>query len=146
MRTISEFSEAELLGELDRRKNLRAQGRCDFCGVDYDGPTCLFPERHAASKPEPEAPVAKLVWWLEARKHTLEQVAKLLKLTLPACEGHRQTCPDGIVLWPTPAMTAYTWDGQGEDPNRPRLLCLQCSTEYVEDWQERWDEYQAGQL
>lgn len=150
-RDLDEIPEAELLGELERRRSLRAQGRCDYCGVDHDGPTCRFPDRHNAPattpKPEPGVPpTMKLVWWFEERKFVLEEVVKLLGLALPRCEGHRQACPDGIVLWPTSAMTAYDWDGQGEDPNRPRLLCLRCSDEYVEDWKERWDEYRASQL
>lgn len=148
-RDLDEINEAELLGELERRRKVRASGCCDYCGVPSNGPTCRFPERHntPATKPQSEPgdpPTQKLVRWLNEHPSTLEEVAKLLNLALPRCEGHRQACPDGVVLWLTPARTAYDWDGQGEDPNRPRLLCLRCSDEYTEDWQERWDEYRAS--
>lgn len=44
------------------------------------------------------------------------------------------------------AMTAYDWDGKGEDPNRPLMLCLGCEMDYVEHWQSQWDEYNASRL
>jgi len=148
-RDLDEITEAELLGELERRRDLRSQGRCDYCGVVHAGPTCRFPERHAVAAvtpPKAAQSVDRLVQWLSQHETALEDVARQLKLALPRCEGHRQECPDGLVLRPTAAMTAYSWDQQGEDPNRPRLLCPRCSDEYVEDWQERWDEYRASQL
>jgi hypothetical protein len=43
-----------------------------------------------------------------------------------------------------PVMTAYEWDGKGEDPNNPPILCEEHKKEWVEHWQERWDEYHAG--
>ena len=39
------------------------------------------------------------------------------------------------------AMTAYHWDGKGEDPNRPLWLCEECADEYVSYWQDRWHDY-----
>lgn len=39
------------------------------------------------------------------------------------------------------AMTAYHWDGKSEDPNRDLTLCVDCADEYLEYWQERWDDY-----
>lgn len=43
------------------------------------------------------------------------------------------------------AMTAYYWDGTGEDPNRPLQLCPECEEEYCEHWTDRWQEYYEGQ-
>jgi hypothetical protein len=39
------------------------------------------------------------------------------------------------------AMTAYHWDGVGENPNRDQLLCAECAEEYREHWTEMWDMY-----
>ena len=44
------------------------------------------------------------------------------------------------------AMTAYSWDGQGEDPNRALWLCDRCSEEYHEHWTEMWREYRYDKL
>lgn len=42
---LDEYNERELLQELERRKTLREQGKCDYCGGD--GPVaCKFPTRH----------------------------------------------------------------------------------------------------
>lgn len=40
-----------------------------------------------------------------------------------------------------PAMTHYSWDGSGEDPNRPLILCFRCARDYVEHWTNMWGEY-----
>ena len=50
-----------------------------------------------------------------------------------------------IHMFPTAAMTAYSWDGKGENPNRAQSLCPTCSQEYVEYWEEQWAEYYASQ-
>jgi hypothetical protein len=44
------------------------------------------------------------------------------------------------------AMTAFYWDGTGENPNRSLLLCDECENEYCEYWQEMWNEYYSGRL
>jgi hypothetical protein len=54
------------------------------------------------------------------------------------CECCEQEKPDVV---PRPAMTAYHWDGEGEDPNRDVFLCDEDWEEYRAYWQERWDEY-----
>jgi len=33
-----------------------------------------------------------------------------------------------------PSRTAYPWDGQGEDPNRPIPLCRPCAEEHHKHW------------
>lgn len=38
------------------------------------------------------------------------------------------------------AMTAYHWDGEGEDPNRPLDLCKECKDRYVSYWTEMWQQ------
>ena len=40
-----------------------------------------------------------------------------------------------------PSMTQYHWDGKGENPNAPSLLCRPCAEEYREHWTEMWTEY-----
>ena len=44
------------------------------------------------------------------------------------------------------SRTAYHWDGKGEDPNRPVLLCRECAAEHHDHWDGMWDEYHAGLL
>jgi len=44
------------------------------------------------------------------------------------------------------AMTQYHWDGKGDDPNHPVLLCEDCAKEYHDYWQEMWDDYNASRL
>lgn len=39
------------------------------------------------------------------------------------------------------AMTAYPWDGKGENPNRDLLLCDYHKEEYEEHWNSLWEEY-----
>ena len=43
-------------------------------------------------------------------------------------------------------MTQYHWDGKGDDPNHPVLLCEDCAKEYHDYWQEMWDDYNASRL
>lgn len=45
-----------------------------------------------------------------------------------------------------PVMTLYCWDGLGDDPNKPPILCAAHTDEWVSGWQERWDEYYGGML
>ena len=37
------------------------------------------------------------------------------------------------------SRTMYSWDGQGEDPNRPLRLCRSCAAEHHEHWDEMWE-------
>jgi hypothetical protein len=43
-----------------------------------------------------------------------------------------------------PAVTNYPRGANGENPNKPRILCAACEVDYVESWQEQWDEYYAN--
>ena len=43
------------------------------------------------------------------------------------------------------SMTAYYWDGKGDDPNDPGNLCDICYEEYRAYWTEKWDEYRSSQ-
>lgn len=36
------------------------------------------------------------------------------------------------------SRTMYHWDGKGEDPNRPRALCVTCAIEHHERWDDMW--------
>lgn len=44
------------------------------------------------------------------------------------------------------ARTSYCWDGEGEDPNRPLVLCRSCAAEHHANWDEQWREYYSGLL
>lgn len=83
--------------------------------------------------------------WLVGHPHDLSYVVSLLRLPLPKCEGHGGPC-EGLVVHQTRAMTAYEWDGTGENPNRDQQLCVECSAAYQSDWEERWREYYSGCL
>lgn len=48
-RELGEYSAAELLGEILRRRAAQALGRCDYCDQRGTAPPCRFPERHAAA-------------------------------------------------------------------------------------------------
>lgn len=43
---LDEYTEAQLQEELARREDVRAQGRCDYCGGLQTETSCKFPERH----------------------------------------------------------------------------------------------------
>jgi len=45
-----------------------------------------------------------------------------------------------------PSMTAYEWNGKGENPNADKILCQMCGEEYTQIMKEQWDEYNAGRL
>lgn len=44
---LDEYTEKELKAELERRKDLRDEGRCDYCKQLGNTPDCRYPERHA---------------------------------------------------------------------------------------------------
>lgn len=90
-------------------------------------------------------PLDRLVNWLSEHPLELMEVARRLHMPLPRCQGHNRPC-SSMVLKMTPAMTQYSWDGQGEDPNGPIALCHDCAGDYQEYWQEMWKEYYAGVL
>lgn len=39
------------------------------------------------------------------------------------------------------SMTAYPWNGEGPNPNRPFMFCEDCRDDYVEYWNEMWRAY-----
>lgn len=43
-------------------------------------------------------------------------------------------------------MTAYVWDGEGEDPNYIPPMCESHWKEYYDHWSEMWAEYNAGRI
>jgi hypothetical protein len=45
-----------------------------------------------------------------------------------------------------PSLTAYEWDGKGEDPNRDPWLCEECAEDHREHWKNMWDEYNQGRI
>lgn len=61
------------------------------------------------------------------------------------CEGSSGPCSSEEAKQ-RPCMTAYHWDGKGENPNKGPILCEDCAVEYAAMWKERWDEYYSGLL
>lgn len=59
------------------------------------------------------------------------------------CQGFWKPCKADTAE-AKPCMTAYHWDGTGDNPNADPVLCVDCHHEYVVYWQERWDEYYSG--
>ena len=45
-RDLDEIPTIDLEQELRTRRDLRMQGRCDYCGRSPTEPPCKFPERH----------------------------------------------------------------------------------------------------
>lgn len=43
-----------------------------------------------------------------------------------------------------PRMTAYKWDGTGEDPNKPPALCPRCTEDHIDFWESQWQDYYSG--
>lgn len=153
-RDLDEIGEDELQQELLRRFNARQQGVCDYCGRGPKTPSCKYSGRHSYSPPTGNKPPLsldkvdprdRLIRWFVQNPLELDYVVSFLRLPLPVCEGHDGPCT-GPVLWHTPAMTQYEWDGVGADPNGPRSLCVRCSSSYQEDWEERWREYYSDRL
>jgi len=140
-------TEAQLREEMHLRENRRLMGLCDYCNRRRDETPCKFPERHAVESQTTFATpsTCRLARWLRTHPDVFTAVVKALKTPVATCEGHQGPC-EGKVLWPTPSMTAYEWDGKGEDPNAPRNLCPPCSQAHVETMQDQWDEYNAGRL
>lgn len=59
--------------------------------------------------------------------------------TAESCEGFDGPCASQRAE-KRAAMTAYHWDGTGEDPNRPPQLCDECWQGYKAHWTEMWAE------
>jgi hypothetical protein len=56
------------------------------------------------------------------------------------CEGALNPCENQNGRR-APVMTDYAWDGEGEDPNKPPILCPSCTDGWVDAWEERWSDY-----
>lgn len=67
-------------------------------------------------------------------------------LSPPSCLGSDGPCSVKVGLMWVESMTAYSWEGQGEDPNHPVLLCATCTRSYCEYWEEMWDEYNQSRI
>lgn len=81
------------------------------------------------------ANLPKTLYW--GARHRLAHHFAQKHAALGGCEN----CGGFWRLTDTPGMTAYAWDGQGEDPNRRRNFCEPCSEYYVECWEAQWAEY-----
>lgn len=51
-RDLDEYSENELLEEIERRRTVRERGLCDYCGRKPTTSPCKFPERHRGQPSE----------------------------------------------------------------------------------------------
>jgi hypothetical protein len=49
---LDEQDERKLVGEIERRKALRAKGLCDYCERTPDTKPCKFPGRHRRAQEE----------------------------------------------------------------------------------------------
>jgi hypothetical protein len=47
---LDEYTEQQLLDELERRRSLRDEGKCDYCQRLGNTTDCKFPERHAIAR------------------------------------------------------------------------------------------------
>lgn len=43
---LDEIPEERLIAELERRRQLQADGKCDYCERDPNSVPCKFPSRH----------------------------------------------------------------------------------------------------
>lgn len=50
---LDEYDESRLIGELERRKELRAKGLCDYCEYPVNVGCCKFPDRHLREHKNP---------------------------------------------------------------------------------------------
>ena len=57
MKTLDEYTDAQLEAELERRRWRRNAGLCDYCERPPTDPPCRFPERH--KKPHIVSPSMK---------------------------------------------------------------------------------------
>jgi len=49
---LDEYDESRLVGEITRRKRLRAKGLCDYCERTPNTNPCKFPSRHLGTQEE----------------------------------------------------------------------------------------------
>lgn len=47
---LEQYSELEIRNELERRNDLRDEGKCDFCQQHGNTEDCLRPARHAVAR------------------------------------------------------------------------------------------------
>lgn len=75
--------------------------------------------------------------------------SEVLRNIFNTCEykidSHYGSCCDGSTKL-RKAMTAYHWDGNGENPNRPFMSCELHYQEYHEYWSDMWQEYYSSIL
>lgn len=60
---------------------------------------------------------------------------------LSICHRRCEQCGAFFGVRLVPAMTMYPWDGKGQDPNRPLVLCREHAEDYRSHWKEMWSEY-----
>ena len=80
----------------------------------------------------------RLYWWW----HTTLARSRVRWFLRDHRVGRCLTCRRPACLVWTPCMTAYVDDTLNEDG----FKCRSCRHEYMEYWQERWDEYNSGRL
>jgi len=99
-------------------------------------------ERVHTSTGEVASKAGRLVEHLREKQH-LEHRARDDRL--PEVDEECEHC-GAEPCFTFPSMTAYDWDGEGEDPNAPKNMCAVCGYSYMDEMQERWDEYNQGRL
>ena len=61
------------------------------------------------------------------------------------CEDGRPDCratPSVLV----DSRTMYDWNGEGEDPNRDKIMCRECAADYNEQMNSQWADYNNGRM
>ncbi len=78
---------------------------------------------------------------------TYDHESKIIPpVQLLKCQGSCGPCDEIKTVQMRVSMTAYVWDGKGEDPNKDVPLCDCCWEFYEAYWKERWQEYYSGVL
>jgi hypothetical protein len=60
------------------------------------------------------------------------------------CSGHEGPCEETQGLQLEDSRTMYYWNGDGDDPNSPILLCRECARAHHSWWDEQWAEVYHG--
>ena len=69
-------------------------------------------------------------------------ISRVIWDRIPRCEY----CQAMFDLDKEDSRTMYCWNGEGEDPNRPVLLCKQCAKMHHEYWDDMWSDYYGSRI
>jgi hypothetical protein len=89
---------------------------------------------------------SRFFYWKLRMKDRLRSLYWSRRALLLRWLGRCEECATKKDVRRIPAMTAYHWDGQGEDPNRDLSFCLEHAEAYRDYWQSMWDDYNSSRL